>query len=704
MTTKDNTAPDAAANEVITGGQTMVDENGQLISSVQKTEVTDDQLRNILGKDTPNELSNPLVSYRTTDDLTTAILNKKPTDEHEHEGEGPEDDRRPFLGVNLTNKVRPADMPQKGKDPLGVRKFIGDEFPRMLLFAPPPMRHGFAVHPATGQRVPAAIPTGEPAQPAFYSHWPAGTELKDMKVLKINIATKLPDYMKKGTVAATMEGMSEFAFKKKSLEESFSPITDKVEKAWRRFAADYEQTYGIKLDVRRDDAPDAHPENEVNMTVAGFSKGHPQLAGFSNFPDSMSRWGAEMLSGHKQGYMMLNHEYCNSPLADEYKIYDLIFHEFGHFMGMVHPHDLGAMKMSQEEALNNTAMAYTDGKFTRFDGQEGAICGPVDYGLRGFMPNPPKINAKDGVVYDLEKEYKRCLGENADSRVMAMTKLMPSIPIVNHGKGATLKGSANGDILDTEPGHVSYRINALGVRQGYALVEGHIEKVIGRAGQNRIFLSSKGRQEVYPGPDGSQIHIYSPTLVDDKIIHSEGKDQLVLHQDIFLNNPDFKVEQKGNDIVFSGSQASIVLKDQLNRKKGVASILVVNDEGRAVMQQDVTRFTIKGFNTDVIDTMQRHIRRFKEAEAEREQNRANGIEEEEEQVNFETHLPDQIDSCDIAGHNHGAGNDNIVAHPRAKKAVQGDKPDAASPLSSHLKRLQQKRAEKEERGAESQER
>lgn len=322
MSTKDKDTAVEQPKEAIIGGQTLVDENGQLVSSAQKVELSDDMLSAIMHEN-PRELKNLSQSIRTTDDLTQAILNKKPDadlEAAEAEEQGP--DPRPFLGVRLNGKVRPNDMPEKAKDPMGRRKFIGDEFPRMLMYAPPPMRHGYVTNPATGERFPQAIPTGEPAQPAFYSHWPAGTKLEDMKTLKINIATKLPDYMKKGSVAATMAGMSDFAFKGKSLQQSFAPITDKVEKAWRKFAEDYEKTYGIKLDVRRDDAPDAHPIDEVNLTVCGFTKGHPQLAGFSNFPEAMSRWGSDMISGHKQGYMVLNEEYCNSPLCDEYKIYD----------------------------------------------------------------------------------------------------------------------------------------------------------------------------------------------------------------------------------------------------------------------------------------------------------------------------------------------------------------------------------------------
>lgn len=523
-------------------------------------------------------------------------------------------DNRPFVGNNLSYKWKPHGLPKAGKNPTfngqpGIRRFIGDEFPRMLGYGAPRVAMEI-VRDDRGRphQVPKLV---QEAQPAFWSHWPEGTPRDKMKVLKINIASKVPDYMKDGTIAATMEGRNDFAFKGQTLEQAFTPITDKVEKAWRRFAKDFKETYGIELDVRKDTDPDAHAPEEVNLTVCGFQKGEPRLAGFASFPQAMNDWSQALGTlGHKQGYMLLNHEYTNNELIDDSMIYDLVAHEFGHFMGWVHPHDLGAMKMSQADALNGTIMAYTDGKFTRFQDQEnhvqdGLVAGPVDLYFRNFVANPPKLNEARGTEYNLGKHSKYARGENWNSRVKRMTGQIPAVPIINNGTGAVLVGTAGNDILDTEPGHQSIVRDTMGVEQRFALVEGHFAKVVGLNGNNEIFTSSKGNQEILPGPGQNNIHIYTPNIGGKKTIVSTGRDTLILHEDLFLENriknlgksnasdQRLQITADGNDLIISTHKGngSIVLKDQLVPGKGVSAIKVVDDTGQSLVSRDVSRFT-----------------------------------------------------------------------------------------------------------------
>lgn len=686
-------------------GESWIDDDGKLASSVGKVEVTEDLLEAILAKDLP-AINDPVGSYRTDEKLTKALLAKdkirdigfNPTDhgigsagENER---GQKQDDRPFVGAVLDYKVKPRHTSDEGKDPLGIRNYIGDEFPRMLAYGPPVLEQKIVTDENGNRKMETKVV--EEAKPAFYSYWPEGTPLEEMKTIKVNIATKVPDYMKRGTLAASMDARKDFSFNGQSLEEAFTPITDKVEGAWRKYAKEFEETFGIRLDVRRDDSDNPHPDDEVNISVCGFSGGNERLAGFANFPEAVNRWPGLDSLGHKQGFMMLNHEYTNHPNIDEDAVYDLILHEMGHFFGWVHPHDLGAMEMTQAEALNSTAMAYTDGKFGKFKDQKGVTSGVVDLFFRNYMANPPAINDEHGTVYDMEKQYKHSLGENADSKVMGMSGMIPSIPILNNGEATVLKGSTNDDIIDTEPGHVSFRKNHIGVKQGYALVEGHISKVIGRAGNNHIFTSSKGSQEIHPGPGNNKIHVYAPQIGNNKVIHSTGNDTLVLHQDILLAHGkmngkgisfNLEVEQDGNDIILKGEGGSIVLKDQLVKDKGISSIAVINDEGRSVMQQDVRRFTINGFTKDVLEPMKRHTRRILEAQKEEAQAKANGGHDHKANSLPEGVLPDiREDHC---GHDHSkVGNDN---HSR-DNARGGD-----SAVDSHLARLR-KRAE--ERAAE----
>ena len=627
----DDEAPQTTSlgDEVIVHGETLVGPGGRLQSAAGKVVVTQDILDVILAQDV-KEIKDYAGSYVQSEGITRALLaqdklallggpNDLPFDA-ERAGDsaaavanrGSQEDPRPFVGANPNNKWMPGNLPEAGKDPKHLRKFIGDEFPRMLAYSPPKMEvrveRGEDGRPVRRQEV------TQPGQPAFWSHWPEGTDPADMKVINVNIATHLPGYMQTGSVAAAMEGRKNFSFNGQTLEESFTPITDKIEKAWRRYAKEFEKTFGIRLDIRRDDDDEPHAENDINVSVCGFTGGNPQLAGFASFPPSLSQWSNFGGLGHQQGYMLLNHEYCNSPGITDDQIYDLVLHEMGHFFGWVHPHDLGAMNMTQAEALNSTAMAYTDGKFGKFEGQEGVTSGVVELFFRRYMANPPELNTEYGQVYDLEKQFAKSGGENWQSKVRALTGMIPAIPIINNGKGAKLIGTRGNDILDTEPGHMSIVRNPTGDEQRFALVEGHMAKVYGLVGDNHIFTSRKGSQEIFPGPGNNQIHIYGPEIQDTKTINSkhsnpQNRDALVLHQDIFLANKGLKIEQNGNDIILAIDEKNkIVLKNQLLREAGVSSINVIDDDGHSVLEQDVSRYDLKSFQQGLLSQMKRHVR------------------------------------------------------------------------------------------------
>ena len=625
-------SPDAA-DTLIVGGETLIGDDGKFQSGVTKIDVSPQLLAAIMAQDVP-EVLDYSGSYVHDEDLTQAVLATDhapnslghpgdfiPANLHIEEEEGTEhvhdhgdgldaqqEDQRPFVGGgDWDRKWKPDNLSEPGKNPLGIRNFIGDEFPRMLAYGPPKI--GRRVIEENGRKivVPEMVEKGKPA---FWSHWPEGTKPEDMKVIKVNLATKVPDYMKEGTIDAAMKGRSDFAFNGQSLEETFIQLTEKMEKAWRHYAEDFEKTYGIKLDVRRDDAPDAHPEKDVNISVLGFQGGNPRLAGFASFPGGMNEWPQFSALGHQKGFMMLNHEYSNSDRVSETMLYDLILHEMGHFFGWVHPHDLGAMRMSQAEALNSTAMAYTDGHFSKFPGQEGVTAGIVDLGFRNFVANPPEINAENGAVYDLEKRFEMSGGENWYSNVAKTTGMMPAVPILSNGTNTVLKGTRLSDVLDTEPGHLCRVKNPTGVEQRFALVEGHISKVYGRAGNNHIFTSSHGSQEIYPGTGASQIHIYEAGIGNEKTIYSQGKDTLVLHEDIFLQNKKLNMTQNGKDIVISNeSGGSIILKDQLTTGKGITAVNIVNDEGKMISSQDVSGFRLNDFKVEIGDRMKRHAER-----------------------------------------------------------------------------------------------
>ena len=553
-----------------------------------------------------------------------------PTDiPHTHEGAGPQQDRTPFVGTDPTNKEFP-ELPKAGKDPMGIRAFVGDEMPRMLLFgAPRGTLQEVTLPDGTKGQVPVIT---EKAKPAFYSRWPDGTKPEDMHTLKVNIADKVPSYMKRGPMKADMDEQKGFAFKGKELEDVFVPLNDKMENAYRRMAEDFEATYGIKLDIRTADDP--HPEEEVQITVMGFSGGHPQLAGVGSFPEAANEWFDESkliptgerqypLDG-KQGYLLLNYDYCNQEQITDYNIYDLCLHENGHNFGWVHPHDLGqGMKMSQREAFMQTAMAYTDAVFGKFQDKVGLVGGIVEHFFRRFMHNAPEMNTEPGAVYDLQEQADAMAVANIRSSNVAKYRMAPTVPIINHGKDVTLIGSEGDDILDTDQGQISRVLNPNGTEQRYSLVEGHFDVVKGRAGNNKIIASRHGDQLIEPGPGTNQIHIYESNSASTKTIecytdkNHPPRDKLILHMDMFVLDEGITVDRgKGaqkDDLIFKNGQGEpiIVLKDQLARGKGVDSITVINQKGVNLTRQ-VRDFDLEAFRSDIMQALRGDVERAKE--------------------------------------------------------------------------------------------
>lgn len=114
------------------------------------------------------------------------------------------------------------------------RKFIGYEFQGMLMF-------------------------GADGKPAFHSIWPEGTPAEERKSLKVNIVTKVPDYIldPEGTVKPFMDGRTQ-AFGGQGIEDAFAPVDERVIEQVQKYAENFEKTFGIKMEVSFDE-PDEKP-------------------------------------------------------------------------------------------------------------------------------------------------------------------------------------------------------------------------------------------------------------------------------------------------------------------------------------------------------------------------------------------------------------------------------------------------------------
>ena len=322
------------------------------------------------------------------------------------------------VGRNLKNKQQPEraiDAP--GPNPYRQRKFLGDEFQGMLTF--------------DGKGV-----------PTFYSRFP-GSEGKasNVKEYRLSIATTPPAFMVEGTdQAADIDSMKDDAFGGKPFKDVFKQIDKKTLTQLRKYAKQFEAAYGIKLTVGFD-LPDAQ------LTLAGYGEGDPNLLGFAAFPPGINDWQEMQGLGHHPAYMCLNNQYTATATAKE--CYDLFAHEFGHTLGLAHPHDLAVLNMTRREALTATKMSYTDLKLEAFrhvvadaEGNPlkdkrgrlkyysvGPDEGVLDYGFRKWTSEAPLLNHVTNAnprdpendlykgVYDLEAHQQRAVTLHTKSMV-----------------------------------------------------------------------------------------------------------------------------------------------------------------------------------------------------------------------------------------------------------------------------------------------
>lgn len=486
------------------------------------------------------------------------------------------------VGRNLNNKFRPEGLDHAGPDPMRDRHFVADEFQGMLMYGPD-------------------------GNPAFWSLFPEGTPPEERTVLKINIATKIPDYVldPKGTIKPALDARKDSAFAGQTLEEAFTPVDERVIAQIRKYAEGIEKTFGIKLDIQVDRADDPH------ITVMGFTNGSPGLAGFASFPKAMRGWERLEPYSHTPGFMCLNMDYI--PTISDKQVHDLFAHEFGHSIGWAHPHDLALFRrLSSRDALTLTTMSYSDLEYTPFEGKGGAELGALDYYLRKWLANPPVLSEGNG-VYDLDQQHRLTFERNKDTLVFRREKLLPVLPMIAHGRNNVLRGTAAGnDFLDTNPGYLSHITHPdTGATQKFLLVEGHLETVMGIAGNNTIIASQSGNQEILPGIGQNEIRFLYPAMQGVKTIISEGNDTLVLSEALFRSAPAIHARTAGDDVVLSFGECKIRLQGHA-RGQGVSNLRVVDAHGQTILEKPIQELSAREIHTHVFWPAQKAIAKAEE--------------------------------------------------------------------------------------------
>lgn len=479
------------------------------------------------------------------------------------------------VGRDLSNKEKPEGLDTRGPDPMNDRKFIGYEFQGMLMF-------------------------GADGKPAFHSLWPEGTPPEARDTLKVNIVTKIPDYVQdpNGTVKPFMDGRKS-AFGGQSLEEAFAPADERVIEAVQKYAANFEKTFGIKMEVSFDE-----PDEKTHISLMGFRGGDPRLNGFASFPKAMNSWDSLNGYGHTPGFMCLNME--NVDAMPDKQVHDLFAHEFGHTIGWAHPHDLAIFEdLTQREAIEMTTMSYSDLEYRPFGSHEGAELGPMDYGLRKWVANAPELNAGKQ-DYDLEAEHQRSLDLNKDTRTFRFERILPAVPILAQGEGNSLLGTENGnDYLDTNCGYSSQISHPdTKAKQKFVLVEGHVERVNCRGGDNTVIACKDGKQEITTGTGKNELRFVYPDMTGEKTLHSNGTDTMVLTTSLLKKHNQITCDREGDDFVLAdpdGNPAGTIRLAGQATGKGVDTLRVVDELGKTVFEKDMRGLAIDAFRSDVLE-------------------------------------------------------------------------------------------------------
>lgn len=480
---------------------------------------------------------------------------------------GPYGTNGDHVGRDLKGKTAPDTLDREGPDPLRDREFTGDEFQGMLMFAPN-------------------------GKPAFHSLWPEGTPDKD-KTLRISIASEIPSYIADPASAVHQELSVTDALEKQPIEKIFKPVNANIRTALDTFAKSFEANFGIKVDVQVD-----HPNPHVS--VLGYDKGRKDISAFSSFPAVMGDWKKLKHASHSPGYVMVSDSRTKSLDAEQAQ--NLVNQQLGLALGVAHPHDLAQFRnLSDQAAMTMTTMAYSDLKPLALGSKDNAGFGPLDFGLRKWVANPPALNTGEQ-VFDLEAAYQESVRKNADTVTYKETGLLPALSLIAQGEHNRIIGGKGDDYLDTNAGYIStYQDAKTGRKQNSILVEGHVQYVECGAGNNIVVAAKDGGQTIRTGTGKTDVRLLYPEMSGEKIIDAQGEVAVTFTASQLKGAQDAQITQSGDDFVLgSSAHGSLRLQGQA-KGEGISSVRMLSESGRVLFEKDVKGLSLDDFRKDVLE-------------------------------------------------------------------------------------------------------
>lgn len=420
--------------------------------------------------------------------------------------------------------------------------------------------------------------------------------------------------------------------------EDYRPITAESAEVIRTFFTEFEELTGIHVEVREND-PDA------DIVIGGYIS-DDEYIGFASFPQEIPLVSKLSIN---QGFMMLDVNYLAQKLQEGNReaVLALVSHEFGHNLGILHPHDGlvdTAMNDKQQDAV--ARMSYNNHTFPRIatTGIDSGY-GPLEIyllreALRDLGVEPPRINPGNDTY--LLSELAETQREEARAKAGWLGSI-PALSLLDNGGHNTLEGTAGDDLLVTESGYCGLlerdeqRIRLLKDGQPYCLVEGEFQVVRSGAGDDLILTANGTAQTVYLGTGRDEVALVQEEMGDKTIVTLPVEDErnpleqladdvgekldelnpltdtpqgperatdetsrqnddtvtLTLHESL-LRATDATVVQSGDDIrieffAMSGrSIGSITLEGQMSANRGVDTFRIIDNNGKAVVEFDVS--------------------------------------------------------------------------------------------------------------------
>lgn len=303
-------------------------------------------------------------------------------------------------------------------------------------------------------------------------------------------------------------------------QDTFRGIDPQTTEVIRSFAAEFEELTGIRMVVSENN-PDA------DIVIGGYSGDH-ETVGFASFPQEIRE--VSHLT-NDQGFLMLSSEYLQKKLeqGNEQAIRALVAHEFGHNLGLLHPHGDSvetAMNDMQQDAVSR--MSYNDHTFPAVAMTEtDSGFGPLDIflireALRSRGIAVPEIHPEN-TNYLLEDLTAWQL-ENAQSKSGGRLSSVPALTLLDTGGNNTLHGTAGDDLLVSESGYCGLvdrdneTIELAKDGQPYCIVEGEFSVVRSGSGDDLILTANGTEQTVYVGTGVDEVALVHANIGNKTVV------------------------------------------------------------------------------------------------------------------------------------------------------------------------------------------